>query len=228
MGTGTDVAIQASDLTLVRDDLLVAADAIRLSRRTLAVIKGNLFWAFAYNVAAIPLAAARPAQPDARRGGHGAVLAVRRHQQPAPPLVPLTPSPLLPPTTPHVMTCFPTFRISTSTGHHVRSCRRSRLRDCRQVSTCGVSTGHRCGVAAAGSRRRSLLPRIADVSAAAGAAGACGLVSSTRSRFGSLGSRLVAGTSTRSAGVRVLRHHGDARGPPGPRRAHRSPLVPCR
>jgi len=58
MGTGTDVAIEASDLTLVRGDLRVAADAIRLARRTLAVIKGNLFWAFAYNVAAIPLAAA--------------------------------------------------------------------------------------------------------------------------------------------------------------------------
>jgi len=58
MGTGTDVAIEASDLTLVRGDLRVAADAIRLSRRTLATIKGNLFWAFAYNVAALPLAAA--------------------------------------------------------------------------------------------------------------------------------------------------------------------------
>jgi P-type Cu+ transporter len=58
MGTGTDVAIEASDLTLVRGDLRVAADAIRLSRRTLRVIKGNLFWAFAYNVAGIPLAAA--------------------------------------------------------------------------------------------------------------------------------------------------------------------------
>jgi P-type Cu+ transporter len=58
MGTGTDVAIEASDLTLVRGDLRVAADAIRLSRRTLSTIKGNLFWAFAYNVAAIPLAAA--------------------------------------------------------------------------------------------------------------------------------------------------------------------------
>ncbi|KRB77693.1 carbonate dehydratase [Nocardioides sp. Root190] len=58
MGTGTDVAIEASDLTLVRGDLQVAADAIRLSRRTLATIKGNLFWAFAYNVAALPLAAA--------------------------------------------------------------------------------------------------------------------------------------------------------------------------
>jgi P-type Cu+ transporter len=57
MGTGTDVAIEASDLTLVRGDLLAAADAIRLSRRTLATIKGNLFWAFAYNVAAIPIAA---------------------------------------------------------------------------------------------------------------------------------------------------------------------------
>ncbi len=58
MGTGTDVAIEASDLTLVRGDLQVAADAIRLSRRTLATIKGNLFWAFGYNIAAIPLAAA--------------------------------------------------------------------------------------------------------------------------------------------------------------------------
>jgi P-type Cu+ transporter len=58
MGTGTDVAIQASDLTLVRGDLRAAADAIRLSRRTLRTIKGNLFWAFAYNVAALPLAAA--------------------------------------------------------------------------------------------------------------------------------------------------------------------------
>jgi P-type Cu+ transporter len=58
MGTGTDAAIEASDLTLVRGDLRVAADAIRLSRRTLATIKGNLVWAFGYNVAALPLAAA--------------------------------------------------------------------------------------------------------------------------------------------------------------------------
>jgi len=58
MGTGADVAIEAGDLTLVRGDLRVAADAIRLSRRTLTTIKGNLFWAFGYNVAAIPLAAA--------------------------------------------------------------------------------------------------------------------------------------------------------------------------
>ncbi len=57
MGTGTDVAIEASDLTLVRGDLRGAADAIRLSRRTLRIIKSNLFWAFGYNVAAIPLAA---------------------------------------------------------------------------------------------------------------------------------------------------------------------------
>ncbi|MGW6498692.1 heavy metal translocating P-type ATPase [Nonomuraea angiospora] len=57
MGTGTDAAIEASDLTLVRGDLRVAADALRLSRRTLKTIKGNLFWAFAYNVAALPLAA---------------------------------------------------------------------------------------------------------------------------------------------------------------------------
>ncbi|MDP1819082.1 MAG: heavy metal translocating P-type ATPase [Acidimicrobiales bacterium] len=58
MGTGTDVAIEASDITLVRGDLRAAADAIGLSRRTLATIKGNLFWAFAYNVGALPLAAA--------------------------------------------------------------------------------------------------------------------------------------------------------------------------
>jgi len=57
IGTGTDVAIEASDLTLVSGDLRAAADAIRLSRRTLSTIKGNLFWAFAYNVAALPLAA---------------------------------------------------------------------------------------------------------------------------------------------------------------------------
>lgn len=57
MGSGTDVAIQAADITLMRPDLLAAVDAIRLSRRTLKIIKGNLFWAFAYNVAAIPLAA---------------------------------------------------------------------------------------------------------------------------------------------------------------------------
>jgi Cu+-exporting ATPase len=58
MGTGTDVAIEASDLTLVRGDLHSAPDAIALARRTLAIIKGNLFWAFAYNVAALPVAAA--------------------------------------------------------------------------------------------------------------------------------------------------------------------------
>ena len=58
MGTGTDAAIEASDLTLVRGDLRAAPDAIRLARRTLATIKANLFWAFAYNTAAIPLAAA--------------------------------------------------------------------------------------------------------------------------------------------------------------------------
>ena len=57
MGTGTDAAIQASDVTLVRGDLMAAVDSVRLARRTLATIKGNLFWAFAYNVAAIPLAA---------------------------------------------------------------------------------------------------------------------------------------------------------------------------
>ena len=57
IGTGTDMAIEASDITLVSGDLRSAADAIRLSRRTLRTIEGNLFWAFAYNVAALPLAA---------------------------------------------------------------------------------------------------------------------------------------------------------------------------
>jgi P-type Cu+ transporter len=63
IGTGTDVAIEASDLTLVSGDLRAAADAIRLARRTLRTIKGNLFWAFAYNVAAIPLAIAGVLSP---------------------------------------------------------------------------------------------------------------------------------------------------------------------
>ncbi|WP_328394031.1 heavy metal translocating P-type ATPase [Streptomyces sp. NBC_00390] len=63
MGTGTDAAIEAGDLTLVRGDLRVAADAIRLSRKTLTTIKGNLFWAFGYNVAALPLAAAGMLNP---------------------------------------------------------------------------------------------------------------------------------------------------------------------
>jgi Cu+-exporting ATPase len=57
MGTGADAAIEASDLTLVRGDLLAVADAIALSRRTMRTIKGNLFWAFGYNTAAVPLAA---------------------------------------------------------------------------------------------------------------------------------------------------------------------------
>jgi len=56
MGGGTDAAIAASDITVVSGDLMVAVDAIRLARRTLGTIKGNLFWAFAYNVAALPVA----------------------------------------------------------------------------------------------------------------------------------------------------------------------------
>ena len=83
MGTGTDVAIEASDLTLVRGDLRAAVDAIRLSRRTLGTIKGNLFWAFAYNVAALPLAMAGLLNPLDRRCRDGVLLGVRRVQQPA-------------------------------------------------------------------------------------------------------------------------------------------------
>ena len=84
MGTGTDVAIEASDLTLVRGDLRAAADAIRLSRSTLATIKGNLFWAFAYNVAAIPLAVAGLLNPMLAGARDGVLVRLRGDQQPAP------------------------------------------------------------------------------------------------------------------------------------------------
>ena len=72
IGTGTDVAIEASDLTLVSGDLRAAVDAIRLSRRVLSTIKGNLFWAFAYNVAAIPLAVAGYLNPIIAAGAMAA------------------------------------------------------------------------------------------------------------------------------------------------------------
>ena len=91
MGTGTDAAIEASDLTLVRGDLRTAADAIRLSRRTLATIKGNLFWAFAYNVAALPLAAAGYLNPLLAGAAMAFSLGVRRVQQPPPAPLPTPP-----------------------------------------------------------------------------------------------------------------------------------------
>ena len=84
IGTGTDVAIEASDITLVSGDLRLAADALRLSRRTLRTIKTNLFWAFAYNVAALPLAAAGPDEPDDRRRRDGRLERLRRRQLAAP------------------------------------------------------------------------------------------------------------------------------------------------
>ena len=82
MGTGTDVAIEARDLTLVRGDLRAAADAIRLSRRTLATIKGNL--SGRSPTTSPPFPSRRPGllEPDARRGSHGIQLGVRRREQP--------------------------------------------------------------------------------------------------------------------------------------------------
>jgi Cu+-exporting ATPase len=72
LGSGTDVAIEASDLTLVSNDLRAAVDAIRLARRTLGTIRANLFWAFAYNVAAIPLAVAGLLSPIVAAGAMAA------------------------------------------------------------------------------------------------------------------------------------------------------------
>ena len=84
IGTGTDVAIEASDLTLVSGDLRAAVDAIRLSRRMLSTIKGNLFWAFAYNVAAIPLAVAGLLNPIVAAGAMALLQRLRRHELAAP------------------------------------------------------------------------------------------------------------------------------------------------
>ena len=84
IGTGADVAIEASDLTLVSGDLRAAADALRLSRRTLRTIKGNLVWAFGYNVVGSAARGGGAAQPDDRRRRHGAVEHLRRHELAAP------------------------------------------------------------------------------------------------------------------------------------------------
>ena len=91
LGTGTDVAIEASDLTLVSGDLRAAVDAIRLARRTLRTIQGNLFWAFAYNVAAIPLAVAGLLSPIVAAARDGVLEPLRRREQPAPAALPQRP-----------------------------------------------------------------------------------------------------------------------------------------
>ena len=95
IGTGTDVAIEASDLTLVSGDLRAAADAIRLSRATLRTIKQNLAWAFGYNVAALPLAARRPAQSGDRRRRDGVLERQRRDERAAPAPLPRIVCPMI-------------------------------------------------------------------------------------------------------------------------------------
>ena len=83
MGSGTDAAMHASDITLVRSELSAVVDAVRLSRRTVRIIRGNLFWAFAYNVAALPVAALGSAESDDRGCRDGFLERFRRAEQPA-------------------------------------------------------------------------------------------------------------------------------------------------
>ena len=143
LGTGTDAAIHASDLTLISGDLRVAADAVRLSRATLRTIYGNLWWAFGYNVVALPLAAVGLLNPNDRGGSDGAQLSLRGDQQLAAAQVSLV-------------------DCTLTDGRQIRLLRRSRTCPCLQRSQTASSCSRRSGppvIAPRPSARRSAASR---------------------------------------------------------------------